>query len=258
MEIYLPSQDDRLRLRPKANSLKVSGDGAFATLQGEGVTAGLPAVFLRLHYCNLACGVNDGWKCDTDYTWDRKIQAYWKEPTDWTYEQTAEIVANEWKRKFSPIESPRLVITGGEPLLQQRKIIELLTLLKDWNIEIETNGTISPDAALEPVQINASPKLSNSGNSKVKRYKPDVLRRINGMNNSWFKFVVMDRTDLPEINQIITECELDPNKILIMPEGQTREVTESHLAEITDEVESRGWTLTNRNQLIWFGPKRRT
>ena len=78
----------------------------FHSLQGEGVTAGRPSVFLRLATCNLACS----W-CDTKYTWD------WD-----SYENEREVVSlfvSEVEERLLRFGCPRLVITGGEPLMQQ-------------------------------------------------------------------------------------------------------------------------------------------
>ena len=67
MERYQVTVDDRLRIKPQADMLKVSGDQIFATLQGEGVTAGSKAIFLRLHFCNLACGKESGWQWNDQF-----------------------------------------------------------------------------------------------------------------------------------------------------------------------------------------------
>lgn len=257
---YKATSKDLLRVKVKRNKLKVSGDGVFATLQGEGATTGLPAVFLRLHFCNLSCGSISGWKCDTGYTWDKTKKEFWQEPQDWGYEETAIKIEKEWNNKFSESDpaNRRMVITGGEPLLQQRKIIELLKYLPEWNVEIETNGTITPLPGLCRHQFNCSPKLENSGNSQQTRYKQDVLKTINSFPSSWFKFVAVAFSDLKEIDQIVSDCGLYPNKILIMPEGQTKEEVSEHADILSSEVLKRRWNLTLRNQLIWFGPKRKT
>ena len=257
-EKYIPTPEDRERVKPQPDKLKVSGDGVFATLQGEGVTAGLPSVFLRLHYCNLTCGMPNGWSCDTRYTWDTSKREYWQEPQDWSYEETAVKVSDAWGSAFSNRQERRLVVTGGEPLLQQRKIARLLQRLPGWEVEIETNGTITPIPKLQTCQFNCSPKLENSGNFLQRRYKPEVLRVIDGLPRSQFKFVAMDASDLDEIDRIADECNLSPEKILLMPEGHTKEEVEAHLGVIREAVEARGWGITLRNQLTWFGPKRRT
>ena len=258
IETYQPSKSDIERLRPKAEMFKVSGDGIFATLQGEGITAGLPAVLLRLHYCNLTCGDPYGWRCDTAYTWNKRTAEYWQELEDWSYEETALSAEKAWISRFGEEQDKRLVITGGEPLIQQKKIARLLNELSGWNIEIETNGTIMPIPELHACQFNCSPKLANSGNSLQKRYKPEVLRVVNSLPRSQFKFVAEDLPDLDEITQIVTDSQLDPDKILVMPEGQTAEVVEIKAGRLRSAIEAKGWKITMRNQLIWYGSKRRT
>lgn len=256
MERYQVTHEDRLRLKPQVGQLMVSGDKAFATLQGEGITAGQRAVFLRLHYCNLACS----W-CDTRYTWDRTKSEFWQEPQGWPLLKTSKIVKDLWVNKFGindPNKIKRLVVTGGEPLLQQQKIIDLLKFLPDWQVEIETNGTIMPDLELSRCQINCSPKLENSGNSKARSFKPQVLKTINNMPNSWFKFVATNSIDLEEIDGVVKTCGLDTRKIIVMPEGRTLETTTAHLLAIQEGVVRRGWQTTKRNQLEWFGDQRRT
>jgi|SRR3989344_2157459 len=256
MELYKATSEDKLFLRPKPDMLKASGDQVFATLQGEGVTAGKPAVFLRLHFCNLACS----W-CDTKYTWDQNREEFWREPVDWSFSEATTNIGKAWTEKFGfevPSFEKRLVVTGGEPLLQQKKIVSLLKLLPDWNIEIETNGTITPLPELQGCQINCSPKLENSGNLKNRRYRPETLKAINAMQNSWFKFVVTSEGDVTEIEEIVKECNLNPKKILIMPEGTTLNATTAHLKLVEEVVRRKAWSVTKRNQLVWFGNKRRT
>ncbi|RMD77549.1 7-carboxy-7-deazaguanine synthase QueE [Candidatus Dojkabacteria bacterium] len=253
VNIYKPTTEDRERIKHQFDKLKISGDGVFATLQGEGQTTGKPAVFLRLHFCNLHCS----W-CDTRYTWDKNSREFWQEPEDWSYGETAVRINNAWESVFPTNQEKRLVITGGEPLLQQRKIVNLLQRLPGWEIEIETNGTIMPIPELYTCQFNCSPKLENSGNPLQIRYKPEVLRVINNLSKSQFKFVVTKPLDLDEIDLIVSNCNLNPTKILIMPEGQTKKEVEIRYQMIKDAVEARGWGITLRNQLIWFGSKRRT
>lgn len=257
---YKPDQKEIQHLIPRENMLKVSGDGVFATLQGEGVTAGTPAIFLRLHYCNLSCGYNGGWKCDTSYTWNQRRPEYWKEPEDWDIEETVTKINTAWENAFGKLKNsiPRLVITGGEPLLQQKGFLAIIKRLPGWKIEIETNGTLKPLPQLSKYQFNCSPKLANSGNSLDRRLKPIVLAYINSFNNSWFKFVARSPKDLIEIDRIVESCSLNPQKVLIMPEGHTAETVKAHAKKLSQEVENRGWKLTMRNQLIWYGPKRKT
>ncbi len=109
----------------------------FYSVQGEGVNAGLPSVFLRLAVCNLQCS----W-CDTKYTWDWKQYDYNKEVHKMNAEQIKEQILKYGCR--------HIVITGGEPMLQQEELAGLLVSLKKvgFEAEIETNGTILPNDSM--------------------------------------------------------------------------------------------------------------
>src|SRR5690606_12145258 len=127
----------------------------FASLQGEGPSVGKPCAFVRLSRCNLACH----W-CDTPYTWhfsgDNRPHRGGE-----TYERTAnQITLDEADvaARIAALGKPRLVVTGGEPLLQAPALARMLTLLPPMAIEIETNGTVAPTPAVDALigQYNVS------------------------------------------------------------------------------------------------------
>ena len=119
-----------------------------------------------------------------------------------------------------------VVISGGEPLLQQRELLNLLGGLKkkDYWIEIETNGTIVPQRmVLELVdQINCSPKLSNSGDSKAKRVQPKALEALVASEKVFFKFVVGSPDDMDEVLEYVNDYFIPPQRVYLMPLGKTK------------------------------------
>ena len=126
----------------------------FKSIQGEGPNFGKPAIFLRTAQCNLKCT----W-CDTKYTWDWKNYDFQKEVKEMTIDEVKDAILD--------LEIKHLVITGGEPLLQQDDLADLLSFLKpDFYVEVETNCTILPNKMLTDLidQWNVSPKTKNSGN----------------------------------------------------------------------------------------------
>lgn len=243
-ESYKPTLQEQQQIKMKPDSLKVSGDGVFFSIQGEGRSIGMSAVFLRLHFCNLRCA----W-CDTRYTWDRSKPEFWKESTDWTVGKT--------KEEVTLFPAKRLVVTGGEPLLQQKKVAGLVQQLPDWDIEIETNGTIAPLPELqERCQFNVSPKLDNSGNPEPARFKPQVLKIFNKLPLTSFKFVVQESRDFSQIDQIVSECRLDRSKIIIMPEGFSQDAIKNHSLMVVEDVKMRGWKLLPRLHVALWGAER--
>ena len=243
----------------KSDSLLLSGDKVFFSLQGEGISIGKPAVFLRLHLCNLKCSF-----CDTKYTWDRKDKRFYTEPERWSIERTV--------KEIEKYHCHRLVITGGEPLLQREALIQLIDRLEpdnlpsswysSWSFEIETNGTFAPldknKIGIRDLQYNVSPKLKNSGNPRKLRYKPKILKQYNEKRyNSVFKFVVIQPDDLIEIRRIVAECDLDKNKIILMPEGTTQEKVAKHGRAVVELCKKEGWQLIPRLQVMLWGDIRK-
>jgi len=185
------------------------------TVQGENF-AGIPSTFLRLQNCTLACG----W-CDT--------LEVWKQGNPYSVKELIEIFQkNGTLDKFKLGQN--LIFTGGSPLLQQNALIELIHGLVNENslpfIQIENECTRLPaNRLVEYISIwNNSPKLSNSGMRKELRYKPDILKFLSKLENSWFKFVISNMEDWSEIQRDFLDTNLiRKDQIVIMPEGQTRE-----------------------------------
>ncbi len=173
----------------------------FYSIQGEGVSQGTPAVFVRLAGCNLACS----W-CDTAYSWNGAAT-----PLKLTVAEVAAAVLR--------FPCRHLILTGGEPLIQQKALPELLALLPDHSVEIETNGTILPDEKIIAgvSQFNVSPKLPHSGNDPDRCWKPQVLRQLAASGKAWFKFVVSTEADLDQILDLTPAAGIPKERILIMP-----------------------------------------
>jgi len=226
-------------MKPK-NSLNVSE--MFYSIQGEGRYAGTPSFFLRLQHCNLLCR----W-CDTIEIWKRG-NPY----------NTSELI-DIWKEKgwITKLQSKKahLVITGGEPLLQQSNLEDLLKCLGDIFVEIETNGTITPTKGFDEFinQYNVSPKLANSGMSMNKRYYPEVIECFSKKENADFKFVIVSYEDVKElIDSFITRFEIPNSRIYLMPESTTKEELEKRSPLIIEICKEYGFRYSSRLQLsIW-------
>lgn len=118
----------------------------FHTIQGEGIYAGVPSVFVRLAGCNLQCP-----GCDTEYTQGRMVT-----PINSILERIGDLFPE------TPFERPRLVvITGGEPLRQNISPLCHALLSLGAMIQVETNGTYNPPPSFpSQVKIVCSPKAS--------------------------------------------------------------------------------------------------
>ncbi len=214
------------------------------TWQGEGPSLGRLAVFLRLGHCNLTCE----W-CDTPYTWD------WDRHD--AVVELAVMTVDSAVREVARIGAPLLVITGGEPLMQQQALGVLLARLpRGIDVEIETNGTIIPSEEIRArvARFNVSPKLANAGVRDAKRVKPRALAALNATGKATFKFVVSSAEDLAEVRRMVEEHSLKP--VYIMPEGTTSDAILDGLRDLSPTVLEHGWNITPRLHVLIWGDRR--
>lgn len=219
----------------------------FYSIQGEGANTGMPAVFLRLGLCNLKCT----W-CDTKYTWDWEIYN--------PREQIVEMSTEDIEREILRYNRPYLVITGGEPLLQQNQLLRLLDHLKSrgFLLEIETNGTLDPEPQLLNLvdHWSVSPKLPNSGNPHSQREVPECYRLFASLNSSHFKFVIQSEDDFREVQTLAEKYNLAPEKVILMPEAQNREELLERSHWIVKRCKDYGYRFSMRLHLWLWGSER--
>jgi organic radical activating enzyme len=218
----------------------------FASVQGEGASAGIPSTFLRLAVCNLRCS----W-CDTAYTWD------WERFE--RAEQTMELGAAEAVWRVTALAPQNVVITGGEPLIQRRQLVSVVEelLRAGLRVEVETNGTISP-GELAPLvsQWNVSPKLASSGNERLKTLREDVLREFASLETSWFKFVVSSAGDVDEAAAIAAGAGMPSARVILMPEGRTPAELTERGRWLAEECTARGFRFSTRLHIYLWGDAR--
>jgi len=229
------------------NKLLISSD--FYSVQGEGISTGVPSYFVRLGICNLTCGMSrafannllkeasleDGeifkgdlelegkatWTCDSTSQW------LWRgEDKEFQY------LIDRWKEQgvYDDIKNGTIHIiwTGGEPTIKghQQSIVNFLiywckqdTSVQPYS-EIETNGTIVID---EPLficldQINCSPKLSNSGLDTKQRINEAAIRRVMEHKNYQFKFVISNEEDVQELfRDFVVPFSIPLTNVVCMP-----------------------------------------
>jgi organic radical activating enzyme len=231
---------------PADSNLELKVSEIFASIQGEGASAGEPASFLRLAGCNLHCA----W-CDTKYTWD------WK---NFDYEQEVQrLPVRKVVEHLHALAPRRLVITGGEPLLQQSGIAVLLEQLAgNWIVEVETNGTMLPDPALlgRVQQWNISPKLAHASDPQAQRIQLDVLRTFAPLPHAWLKIVIQQQSDLTEANPLVAQLDWPKERILLMPEASTAAQLQERTPLITDLARSSGYGVSPRLHVARWDGKR--
>ncbi len=208
----------------------------FASLQGEGVTAGLPSVFIRLQGCSVGCV----W-CDTKYSWD---------PTKGEDRDLQNLL-----EEVTAISTGNVVVTGGEPL-ESPLFVPLVSALKTRGdrVEVETAGVLEPPD-LPVDQWNVSLKLAHSGVTESRRIRPRAIRAFVA-RDAWFKFVVAQPGDVDEVIELQKQFALPRERILLMPEGIRSDELLERSRWIWEACQTHGFRYSPRLQILVWGPKR--
>ena len=254
---------------------------SFISIQGEGLRTGRPTLFIRLSGCNLRCVFrNSAGKvtscCDTPYASFEGSFAEGK----YTDDDVIKMLTNNPQVKD-------VVITGGEPLLNQASLEEFVKKLREvreFVLTIETNGTFVPsDYLLEQVDLwSTSPKLASSTPTVKdgKKYgvteaqcKYHSMHRINIIalatilsegHDCQLKFVYTGPECIEEINEISSEItdyqtnhDMDVvnvnDYIMLMPEGITSKAIIGKSDEVVKVCIEHGWTYTSRMHILIWG-----
>ena len=233
----------------------------FASLQGEGPGIGQPSIFLRLSRCNLACV----W-CDTAYSW-RFTGDPRPHRDDHHYDRAANQIALDAPQVAARIADfrdaapcNRLVVTGGEPLLQGAALAGLLAHVPDMHVEVETNGTIIPPAALDALvhQYNVSPKLAHSGNPATLALIPSRLAWFAANPRAIFKFVTAAPADVAQVEAIAAAYGIAAQRILLMPEGRDSATLRARSVWLAQLCTARGYGFSDRLHIHLYGDTRGT
>ena len=210
----------------------------FYSIQGEGATAGVPAVFVRLQGCTVGCV----W-CDTRYSWD---------PDAGRAADLDAILA-----EVAAFPCRRVVVTGGEPL--ESPLFEPLVPAlgsRGLEIEVETSGTRPPPAGIgRAVQWNVSVKLAGSGVEEGKRIRPDAIRAFLA-REAWWKFVVTGDRDVSEVLRLAERFALPRERILLQAEAVRREDLLERSAWVVEACKRHGFRFSPRLHLLLWGARR--
>jgi organic radical activating enzyme len=221
------------------------------TIQGEGPQTGRLCSFIRFGACNLSCS----W-CDSAYTWDAK-----------RFPPREHITMMSWAEALDGIpEAPMLVLTGGEPLMQQKREgwAEFLTAARERFefIAVETNGTLAPTGITATLvdQFVVSPKLASVQMLRAKQDRTpwdlwgDFAAEFPGQVD--LKVVVSEPRDVAEALRIAESAGIARRHLWLMPEGITTEALAERWRWVAEAATASGCNASHRLHTLAWGEER--
>ena len=160
-------------------------------------------------------------------------------------------------KQILAFDCSHLVITGGEPLLQQDRLCSFLERLmgeRRFFVELETNGTIKPRKEMLDIvsQWNVSPKLAFAGNGSYASEKPECFETFKKLN-SYFKFVIQSEKDLEDCEEIVQKYSIPKNKVVLMPEATNSRLLEERGKMLSSYCNDKGYKFSTRLHILLYG-----
>lgn len=235
----------------------------FYSIQGEGKRSGYPSFFIRTNLCNLRCKFPGGNLCDTPYT-------------SWEFENKdnlGELKIHDILFVYKNYFPCDIVITGGEPTIQQKELNLLCSEIKKLNQEIfitlETNGTFIDDYVNNVDLVSISPKLISSiplgsefaVSHDKHRLNYKVLKSYHKLHTEGkidiqWKFVVTGADDIQEIKELQEEIGFNNKDVFLMPEGISPEDLNANRLMVVELCKQHHFNYTDRLHIIIWGSKR--
>lgn len=182
----------------------------FASLQGEGVNAGRPAVFCRFSGCNLwsgreadraqaACPL-----CDTDFVGTDG-------PGGGVFDSAAhlaEAIEETWRAETADTAHRLAVLTGGEPLLQADAALLDQLRGRGFFVAVETNGTVATTLALDWLCVSpkAGTTLALRSGDELKLVHPQAGLAPEACEHLNFRHFVLKPRAGPELERNTRLC----------------------------------------------------
>jgi organic radical activating enzyme len=223
---------------PTVSSLRGRIAETFYSIQGEGVTAGRPAVFVRLQGCSVGCG----W-CDTKYSWDPAAGR--------------EVTLDGLLDEVAAFSCRRVVVTGGEPL-ESPLFTPLVGALvgRGYTVEVETSGTLAPPPDAPPsIQWNVSVKLAGSAVAEERRINARAIRAFLE-RDAWWKLVVSEPGELAEVLRLTERFALPRERVRLQPEGLRLEELAARSPWIVEACKAHGFRFSPRLHVLIWGARR--
>ena len=202
----------------------------FYSIEGEGIEIGRPEIFIRLAGCNLRCS----W-CDTKYA----------------LENGKDMSIGEIVEEVGKYPCKNVSITGGEPLLQKKDLLELIKQLKalGYWIQINTNGTVFCKEIFRLADlISMDCKCPTSGMKSDFNVLKKTLKLFEP--KSQFKFIISNKTDYDYAKKVVSSFLQGASRIIFQPEWDNRKFIKK-MVELTksDGVSAR--IILQQQKVIW-------
>ncbi len=226
------------------------------TIQGEGLLAGVPSLFLRLSGCNMSCRwtapSGERIACDTPHALGGQNSRLVTSAS-----LVEKIAAHRGQIRH-------LVITGGEPLLQAEALVEFLAQLRplQMHVTVESNGSCFAPELLPYIDLwSFSPKLYPHFLLAYERSEADYVAVI----NQWLgavppsaqvqlKFVIGQRTDEAPLLRFLAPLRLRPTDVvMLMPLGATQEALVRTTPPTLELCLRHGFRFAPRLQIMLWG-----
>jgi len=216
----------------------------FYSLQGEGMLAGTPSVFVRLAGCPVRCE-----RCDTGYAWD--------------FSAGEELSPDQIVRRVDEWPCGFVVVTGGEPMVgpdsgPRAGLPELTHCLarQGKHVTIETAGILFvPDLACDLMSI--SPKLAGwpPPAGRWGRVDIQVIRQLMQAYSWQLKFVIESPQEMPAIHAAIEALgPIPPERVMLMPQAATVEELRARASLVAELCKQTGFRFGQRLHIcLWSG-----